>query len=103
MAEEKSRVEQYRDLIRQAQEVRWNPDIPHDADWQNRIDDLNGRAAKLGRQMTPDEREEFGLRHMPKEKPRREPDATRSSNIKKLLVAGAILGAGVAANRALSK
>jgi hypothetical protein len=32
MADEKTRVEAYRDLTRQAQEVRWNPDIPHDAD-----------------------------------------------------------------------
>ena len=60
MADEQSRVEQYRNLTREAQEVRWNPDIPRDADWQNRIDDLNDQAAKLARQMTPDERGESG-------------------------------------------
>jgi hypothetical protein len=53
--------------------------------------------------MTPDEREEAGLRHAPKQAPRREPDnKSRSGNIKKLIAAGALLGGGIAANRALS-
>jgi hypothetical protein len=41
MVDERSRVEEYRDLTRQAQVARWNPDVTHGADWQNRIDDLN--------------------------------------------------------------
>ena len=57
MADEKTRVEQYRDPTRQAQVVRGHPDILHNADWQNRIDDLNDQAAKLVKQMTRNERE----------------------------------------------
>jgi hypothetical protein len=53
--------------------------------------------------MTPAEREEAGLKHVPKETPGRRPDAPRSGNIKKLIAADAILGGGIAANRALSQ
>jgi hypothetical protein len=83
MADEKTRVEQYRDPTRQAQLVRGHPDILHNADWQNRIDDLNDQAAKLVKQMTRDEREEAGIRHMPKKARRSgrldDPEATRGA------------------------
>jgi hypothetical protein len=38
-------VEAYLDLNRQAQELGWNPALPHDADWQNQLDTLHDQAA----------------------------------------------------------